>query len=371
MPVRNRRDLSAQLERTMRKTYQKLKDSQEFEVEENLVKTYVVESNREAVPLSLRHRGFDVDLIATQDETLTILRVMGKEGGATFYLDTADPRFWLMHTGGPSTTTDSFVRGLVGMPGNWIDSLWIPGERLESFVDGGKLRSFSVKYRNEIDRDEPEEVPVKEMSMRLWGSEAPIVLRALRRSGELQRSVALSNVGVKVAVGDADFVLDDIHYSGKFTTRGTSFGAHYQLVSRVLDGYKDLLNAIESSAISIVATDSGGSLSGEPISIRFSRAIEDLEKFLGSLLASEAPFRLWGTYDEIWPGFAKVWAVDLHTGHKLNLEVMKDQIRVYLPVGSCGNAVIRLYTNLQHSYDSSVTLRIPEDARNLEPHASC
>jgi|NGEPerStandDraft_6_1074524.scaffolds.fasta_scaffold122224_1 hypothetical protein len=38
------------------------------------------------------------------------------------------------------------------------------------------------------------------------------------------------------------------------------------------------------------------------------------------------------------------------------MRLNSDAIRLYLPQGTCGNTMTRLYTNLQHYYDSQVTL---------------
>ena len=209
---------------------------------------------------------------------------------------------------------------------------------------------------------------MKELAMRLWGSEAASVLSTLRTSAQLQRSTALSAVGVKLKPDEDEFVLDDVYYTGKFTTRGTSFDAHLRIVQNVLDSYRVTLTRIESAAIRYEQAEGGYKLGGEAMVISFGREIGNLEKFLSSLLNSEAPFRLWGTHDFVDREFAKVWAVDLHTGHKLNVEVLPDSLRIYLPEGSCGNAVMRLYTNLQHFYDSSASLILPDHAENLEPH---
>ena len=50
----------------------------------------------------------------------------------------------------------------------------------------------------------------------------------------------------------------------------------------------------------------------------------------------------------------QVVAVDLHTGDPIDLEVTPSTIRIYLPKGSCGNTVLRIYVNLQHYFDSAI-----------------
>lgn len=40
-------------------------------------------------------------------------------------------------------------------------------------------------------------------------------------------------------------------------------------------------------------------------------------------------------------------------------------MRIYLPENSCGNTILRLYTNLQHYFDSNVKLNEEEIEENM------
>jgi hypothetical protein len=51
-----------------------------------------------------------------------------------------------------------------------------------------------------------------------------------------------------------------------------------------------------------------------------------------------------------------VKAVDLHSGWSLSFELNPEMIRAYLPQGSCGNSILRFYTNLQHRHDALVSV---------------
>ena len=97
-------------------------------------------------------------------------------------------------------------------------------------------------------------------------------------------------------------------------------------------------------------------MSGEPFNITFSRPIGDLESFLKAVFSGTEPFRLWGAPVAIGTNYFRVTALDLHVTNRITFEVARDFMRVYLPDGSCGNTIIRLYTNLQHYYDSQVSL---------------
>ncbi len=75
-----------------------------------------------------------------------------------------------------------------------------------------------------------------------------------------------------------------------------------------------------------------------------------------ALFGGTDPFRLWGVPVSIGKDYFRVTALDLHVTNRITFEVAPDFMRVYLPDGTCGNTIIRLYTNLQHYYDSQVVL---------------
>jgi hypothetical protein len=53
--------------------------------------------------------------------------------------------------------------------------------------------------------------------------------------------------------------------------------------------------------------------------------------------------------------FFRVHALDLHSSRTFHVELSPGFLRVYLPKGSCGNSILRLYANLQARYDATVT----------------
>lgn len=122
---------------------------------------------------------------------------------------------------------------------------------------------------------------------------------------------------------------------------------------------------IENNSIDIYSVQNGFRFSGQPMTILLTKEIENLEFFLDQLLSSKSPFRLWGICKFLKKNFIKINAVDLHTGHELNLEMTPEWIRIYLPKGSCGNTVLRLFTNIQHFYDSDAILEGVENERNI------
>ena len=54
------------------------------------------------------------------------------------------------------------------------------------------------------------------------------------------------------------------------------------------------------------------------------------------------------------PHSFRVNAIDLHVGKRMSFELSPEFMRVYLAPGGCGNSLARLYTNLQHHYNSQI-----------------
>jgi hypothetical protein len=132
--------------------------------------------------------------------------------------------------------------------------------------------------------------------------------------------------------------------------------------------YKQLVTLCETKAVhysEVQSTSNGrvvnnfGRIAGGPITVKFSRPIENIEHFMTELLSSKHPYRLWGV-PELDDDWARVDAVDLHIGSRIGIEVGQDWMRVYLSPETCGNTVARLVANLQHTFDSALRFVDPQ-----------
>jgi len=357
MAIKTRRDLYNLLEKRMRSTYEKLKEDQELEYGENMLKTYILESTLDSIhSLQKNIGGYKVRIFKTQDKTLYEMKVYkGDEPHSTFFVDTSDPRFWILHTLSRSDKTDQFMNRLVFSVSNNIDFPWFNTYFLENLVKNEIFRGFTLKFEEKIVDDE--RLPVKSLSMRLWGDAAPKILEALRSHSSLRYSTALSGIGLKHFFdSDGDFVIENITFNAKFTSRGTTIDGHMFIVRKVLEKYKNELKTIEQNSIRYEESEIGYKVYGEPAIIEFQKEIENLEVLLDKILSSTKPFRLWGLKTKIGRDYYKAVCVDLHTGHKLTIEVSPEWMRIYLPYGACGNTVMRLLTNIQQYYDSGAKL---------------
>jgi len=359
--IKNRKELSEYLESKMVSSQEQLEEEVELEYKQFLLKTYLIESSVNDLNSITAPEGFNIQIQQTEDKTLQILNVQRDSAKATFYVDTVNPRYWLIHTVDSSTFTTPFIKKYVSSVMNGLDHLWLPTQFMIELSKKDEFRGFNLKYDEEFAKNGKEKA-VENLSMRLWGIAAPHVLRTLKNDNELKNSIAISGVGIKHSV-NGDFAIDDIASWGRFTAKGTTIDGHYFIVHDILKRYSEKINLIEKTWLDYSADETGFKFKGEPLTIVFDKKIENLSNFLDELLASRKPFRIWGVHKFLNKDFVKIVGIDLHTGHKLNLEITSEWVRIYLPKGSCGNTALRLLTNIQHHYDSEAVLESGEYGR--------
>jgi len=298
-------------------------------------------------------------LHSSGDPTLATINTEMADERFTMFVDFRNPRFWKVHTMGGSNASDWFVGRLISI-GPDLDRAWLPAELLESISRLGFFRGLGLDFDLRPflgDDEDDDQAPVTTLKMQLWGNKAARVLDVLRAEGAFPGQTTLSKVKVKYRLSDESpdlFTIDDVKFDGKVTARGTSFQSHSDLLSTVQESYAAIVRATEAVALTWSADTEGAALTGEPLYLRFSSPIRDIEGFCAAVFSAGDPFRLWGVPREIASRYYRVHAVDLHVGNTLTVEATPDFLRLYLPHGSCGNTVLRLYTNLQHHFDSQV-----------------
>jgi len=379
--AKDRKQVFAIMDQVMNQTYSSLYDSQELDT--SLVKTYLVESHLDEdasqisienylesitqAPLS-RNARFQVQ--STNDSGLFALTANYKSELVVFYVDLSNPRFWLLHSANHSTSLDDLLLKLI-KENEGLDRAWIWPELLNRIAQKGQFKGLSLDFDRRVlpDTDFQLDDSVEYLKLQLWGLQAPKVLQILGR--EFPNSSTLSKVKIKYWLSGQTnnlFSIDDIKSDGKITARGTSFQSHLALISSLYGDYQAAIKGIETKYALGWHEHEGGAavLSGEPLNFVFDKPISNLDLFCRHLFNATLPFRLWGVPVRLSESFYRVSAVDLHAGCRLSLEVTPNFIRVYLPSGSCGNTVVRLYTNFKHHYDSKVRVEDSNDTAILE-----
>jgi hypothetical protein len=199
--------------------------------------------------------------------------------------------------------------------------------------------------------------PVQFLKIQLWGNRAGDVLRILGQPDAFPDATTLSKVKVKYFLDHHEeaFCLADIKYDGKVTGRGTSYQSYIALVTNL---YRDYARRIEDYerrfTVKFEKTENRMNIEGEPMNVRFTQPLPNLEAFCERVFSGSYPFRLIGLPIATGQNSFRVNAIDLHVGRRMSFELSPEFMRVYLGPGGCGNSLARLYTNLQHYYSSQI-----------------
>jgi hypothetical protein len=336
----------------------------------NPLKSYLVEANVPGVAegsdgLSAFFARDDVPsptrLERTDDPTLHQIEV----GRVRFFLDTLDPRFWLLHSTGPAEITDAAVRSLVNRT-PLLDSAWLPSRHFEAWSgELGAPRVLTAKFAvpTGLYRDELPDDPFLDDSLLLRvGStgDARDRWEVLRESAPLAPSLALWSARIVRRQPDRDHVVvDDVTADGKLTSRGDSFRLHQEILIGLKDRYAGLIVGWEDRyRLGWQASGDGVRPTGRTADLTLPEPLDEpsLEDLLGKLFTGGEPYRLYGVpVRHVGPRYV-VRGIDLHTSDKIDFEIGPDLVRAYLYPSTCGNVLARLLTNLQHYHDARVDL---------------
>lgn len=376
VPSLTRLQLASMLEDRMRRAYSSLAEEQVLEAGTGLVKTHLLELNypqgEAQSPAALLDDLWSSNLfskdhkprVEQSDDDLLYATVHTTNGEVHAYVDISDARFAVLHTVSPSTAVDWALNRLVTQS-HWVDRVWMDSEFLLGLRELGAVRGLGLDYDRrslygDLGDEELSKLPVNYLKMQLWGNRAGEVLDLLRRSDIFPNSTSVSKLKIKHIIDTSEsdvFAIEDIRFDGKFTSRGTSFDSHNNVVTHVVRHYRHAVESIERDhRIRYESAENLISVVGRPAIIQYNENLVDFDQLLIALSSGKPPYRLFGVPSQTGDRSFRIRALDLHIGHRLDLELTPGQIRVYLPGHSCGNTVLRLVTNMQRTLDSVATL---------------
>ncbi len=281
------------------------------------------------------------------------------------YVDCEDPRHWLLHTFAPSRAADRFLSAFAAARSG-VGRAALPGELLEIAAASGSTTGLTLGHERQVPGSGSGGCNSDFLRARVWGTRAGRLLSLLNSPGIFAEGLALSNVEVRHRRDDgqgAAFCVDDVRWDGRIITRGPSLTAHLELAAELQAYYMRQVATVESKYAARMEKRAD-ILHGESLALHLTRPIEDLERFCRMVFSTANPFLLWGWPVMRGPRAASVAAVDLGFGQTLAFEFTPDLIRVFLPAGTSGGAVLRFHANLQHRLDPRVRL-LDQDERDV------
>ncbi len=324
------------------------------------LKTFLIESNTE-----LLQEFHTEDLQVKIDQTgldhvkiLTLADQKKSNDSVQFYLDKTDERFLVFHTFDLANQVKPMIKRLINSQTVEFDNAWLSTDSLKniSSKSGNKDHGFSVNHTDYFQHEQTEDdepiTPATFSRMDISGKQSEKILQLLEHDAEIKQIMGYDRITIGRGTSTLG-VIDDLDYSGRFrVVKGKSVDDHISLVNMVKDDYSQQVQEIEK--FRIYGDSNTKSVEGKPFDFVFERKVDDWNFFLTRIFNAKDPFRIWGITSKIGEGFYRVLGVDAHTGHPLDIEVMDNLFRIYLPEGSCGNVITRLFVNLQRFFDSKI-----------------
>jgi len=315
-------------------------------------------------PYGKKTTNCNAQILETSEVGFYIVNWNWKKEVITLFLDTiSDPtqRFWRAYSFDRADYLDDIIDRLIDSKA-FLDRIWLWSSFLESTQKKGEPRGFRFEhddsYFNSEKKSDKNSEPFtlkfsgsSEISQSLWN--------LMKKDTDLASQTSLSNVRTKYHLPNSneEFTIETLYFNGKFTTNGTSFAVHNNLINNVQQEYANKVYQIEKDYIILAdANDIGWHISGSPIIFNLSRKkIENIDNFCNVVFSGKPPFKLWGTFNPSSSSDGKnVLAVDLHNGAKLSFEIYPDIILMYLSPGACGNTAVRFFTNFQRYFSCLV-----------------
>lgn len=335
------------------------------QVKSRLLEAHPPEMSHDGARSLLTHLG---DAASVQLEPLSedLWALLGADD--VFFVDTLNPRFWLLHSTARAQKVNSlWRRHVVSSP--QLDSAWLTAAQLREFE--GERRWIKSSFSS--DELQPGEDSAGGVPRR-WRvqveGEAPDDLLDLvsedEKYGSSASLTAVASILRDEQLGSARVAAD---YQGGFVSSGSSFEVVIGALWRSLDRYESYVTDLEGRfqlrtgpfEADVLNGSDGGALSfdGDVAHLSFPHRVSDLDAFVDSLFNCREPFRLWAVPRQVGADQWEANAVDLHVGHILRLEIAPEWMRVLLSEQTCGNTLARLLANLQHRFDARTRLEAP------------
>lgn len=323
-------------------------------------KSYIIESNLNKEFTFSNESPVKAKIVDTKDSTLKTLSLNFERQNINLYLDVSDDRFWIAHSLYPTNVTDRIINQFITANASRLDFPWFSSKNIEKIGKLGKETGFNLKFKDYFleEQSQDYENKLQKISMRFWGGQSSAVIAHLRNKNEITKGISLSALGLRYNTQEG-YIKTNISNHGKFVAiKGDSISSYLTLISKIKNDYSKFINNLELNyRLNYQKTNVGFKLNGSFVLIEFKNPIENLNQFADKLTSSSIPFRLWGIKEEIDKSFIKIKGIDLHTYHKVNIELTNNWMRIFLPSESCGNVISRLFTNLQNYFDSEIKLR--------------
>jgi hypothetical protein len=325
----------------------------------NHIKANIIESNQSFE--SFLKRNPSIICHASKEPGFHNLNVIQGDTKYYFYLNTVNPRFWVIHNIERKTEIQEFIEKVTC--DNYLqDHIYLSQRMFENYQESmksncsGFILNFDQKFSEAeagVFRTRLDDFDDVNFTMQLWPKRAKSIKFFIEKLKAIKCPINYRLLNF-VFEDDANDVLvkEDLQQDGSFSiNRGRDLRKHLAFVDEIKTGYHDKMEQIESYRINWELME------GSRYSILFDREINP-KNFIGVINQNASVFKLnaFFMYDE---GDSALYnCIDLHTGDHFYVQVFPDRMNIMLHDTACGNIIFRLFSNLQRFFLVSTSLEV-------------
>ncbi len=361
-------------EEQISRAYHKIYEDKKLEYESYLLKSYLLEinvsdlgSDRQQILKKLFSLYIEDGVVETKVYEIEsdFFELIYQDFDITLYVEWISQRFLLLYTLSKSREVDSLLHKIV-LNQPRIDHFWFWDEFLSSQISEHNRYfrgfSFDYDYRPIVGKDDEEVLSY--LKMQLWGGGEELNGIYAEVKSKYPHMAILGKIRFKEFGDDKnEFIISDVKFNGKVKSYGTSIGMHRKVLIDLKKKYEDKLLELEQYRFK---WNPENILEGEPLYFVFKSSLEEiLSQFLEKMFDGTVPFRLLGIVSQTGKYEYIAHVVDLHVGEKFVLQIFPDMLLVYLSEEVCANSILRLYTNLQHTLNTEVSVEDDSERKIL------
>ncbi len=348
------------------------------------IKTYMLETARDdrAVP-DLDNLFRDAVRLHRMDDTLYRVEDADHGGRVVGLIEALDERHPVLYTTLPVDESDKWVRRVVDH-NPWLDRLWLSSpilfelwkyvqqstpthryvrlgfEHEAWYETPADLDAIDEGIDQEVTADEDEGTPLSRIERRR--SRVSLTERLALLNTKLKPLMDLYDPLhslVQLQIPGAERGGHRLYYDGRATNWTDSFVEHRATVALVVKLYRRVTDRAENRlwVDTTQVGEDGFSLSGAPVTIRFSEQLSEptFNRFVNlALRRRTSRFRIGGYVTRRGPTKVHLAGIDRHLWQPFLLEATSRHLLLVLPRGTCGNTIHRLVTNVQRYLDPKV-----------------
>lgn len=337
------------------------KDDKDFQ---NKIKANIVESNYSSIKEFEKNHN-EIKLIPSKESAFYNVQIKKQSKKSHYlYLDIEDDRFWVIHNIESQEEILAKINEIF-CKSYLQDHIYIPNQMMEKYWTDYSQDSMGVGLKFDqlfIEKESTEsdfEYNI-DYTLRLWPKRRNTMKLILNKFKEINLPINYNYLNYVFQNENNEVLMKENFFrDGRFTIeKGLDFYKHIKFVDKIKEDYRSKIEIIEENRVDWEKNK------GELFRICFQREI-DPNTVVSILMENFTVFRIYLFYLYKSRDYYFYECLDEHTGGKFGLQVFNDKLYINLNSQSCGNVIMRLFTNLQKHLSPELKLEIDNEVLKI------